>query len=100
MAYAIDHCKVPLRACEVPDPIAGPHNAVMAIAARSVNAARCGIDYSFLFMPADAAQPGQIGRLVGFDAVPQTMDRVASGNARGKAVIEAVPATVHPSREA
>lgn len=60
-----------------------------------------GVDYSFLFMHADGSQLAEIAKLVAsgtirpvidrvfsFDETPAAMDRVASGRARGKVVIE------------
>lgn len=72
-------------------------------------AAQRGIDYSFLFMRADGPQLRQIAQLVetgaitpvidsvfGFDALSQAMDRVASGRARGKVVVEVTAGATPP----
>jgi NADPH:quinone reductase-like Zn-dependent oxidoreductase len=67
------------------------------------NANKRDVDYSFLFMRADGLQLAKIAKLVdagtirpiidsvfGFDAVSEAMDRVASGHARGKVVVQIV----------
>ncbi len=74
------------------------------------NANKRDIEYSFLFMRADGGQLAKIAKLVevgairpvihevfGFDAVPQAMDRVASGHAHGKVVIQIVEDSSAPA---
>jgi NADPH:quinone reductase-like Zn-dependent oxidoreductase len=74
------------------------------------DASKLNVDYSFLFMRADGGQLAKIAKLVeagairpvidkvfGFDAVPQAMDRVASGHAHGKVVIQIVADTSAPA---
>ncbi len=74
------------------------------------NAHKRDVDYSFLFMRADGRTLAKIAKLVdagtirptidsvfGFDAVPEAMDRVASGHARGKVVVQIVADAFSPT---